>query len=266
MAVPVRSVVFATAEDLATQTALEIARGLRAAASAGRLYLLGCPSGRSATRTFRVLAEVVAERRIPVSGLVVVALDAYVQTVAGRFVPVPADRHHSCERYVTTEVVGPLNRGLRPPDRIPAAQIWVPGPDRPADLDARIREHGGMDLLILASGSGDGHVGFNGPGSARQSVTRVVRLEDSTRRDNLRTYPAFGSVGEVPTHGVTMGIATMADLAHRAVLLLPGAEKAAAFRRVRRCRDYDPEWPSSVVAACADGVVYADVSAAHGRD
>lgn len=263
---PVRSVVFASAEDLATQMALEIARGLRAAAAAGRRYLLGCPSGRSATRTFRVLAEVVAEQGLPVSGLVVVALDAYVQAAAGRLVPVPADRHHSCERYVATEIVGPLNRGLRPPDRIPSTQIWVPGPERPADLDARIREHGGMDLLILASGSGDGHVGFNGPGAARQSVTRVVRLADSTRRDNLRTYPAFGSVDAVPTHGVTMGIATMTDLAHRTVLLLPGAEKAAAFRHVRRCRDYDPEWPSSVVAACADGVVYADFSAAHGHE
>ena len=264
--VRVRSVVFASTADLATQVALEIARGLRGAASKDRLYLLGCPSGRSATQAFRALAGIVAEQRVPVAGLVVVALDAYVDSRAGGFTPVPADRHHSCERYVAAEIVGPLNRGLPPGDRVPAAQVWVPGPERPGDFDMRIRAHGGIDLLLLASGSGDGHVGFNGPGAPRESVTRVVPLAESTKRDNLRTYPDFRSIDQVPTHGVTMGIATMADLAHRALLLLPGREKAIAFERVSRCRDYDPEWPASVVAACDDGVVYADLSAARGHE
>jgi glucosamine-6-phosphate deaminase len=260
----VRSVVFATPRDLAIQLALEIARELRSAAAVGRPHLLACPAGRSALATYRALAGIVAEWRIPLGHLVVLSLDAYVTAGPGGFRHVAADLHYSCERFVAEQIVGPLNRGLPAPHRVPRRNVWLPSPDRPDDYDARIRRHGGIDLLIIASGSGDGHVGFNSPGAARETVTRLVALPESTRRDNLRTYPAFTSVDEVPAHGITMGIATMVDLSRRAVLVLPGAEKATAWRRVLDSRSYDAAWPASVVAACADGVVYADREAAAG--
>jgi glucosamine-6-phosphate deaminase len=244
--------VFPAGADLAVQLASEVLQGLAQAADEGRFYLLGCPAGRSGTETYRALARAAGDSKAPVHRLVLVALDAYVDADRGH---VPGDSPHSCFRYMREELVEPL-------ERVPLDQVWIPDPADPGSFDDRIRDHGGVDLFLLASGSGDGHVGFNSPGAARDSLTRIVELPLSTRRDNLRTYPDFGTVDRVPTHGVTVGIATIADLSKRAVLMLPGKEKATAFRRVQNATGYDSDWPVTVIYECPRAGLYADEAAA----
>jgi glucosamine-6-phosphate deaminase len=264
--------VFPTTADLAAQSAAEIAAGLREAADSGRRYLLGCPAGRSATDTFLALAATDAlaaadgASRLPVERLVLVALDAYVTENGSGWAHVDRDAPHSCVRYLRENLIDPIGRGRGGHDTLREDQIWVPDPGDPAGFDERIRDAGGVDLMILASGSGDGHVGFNSPGADRGSWTRIVELPLSTRTDNLRTYPDFGSVDRVPAHGVTIGPATIAELSKKAVLLLPGPEKAPAFNRIEQASGYDPEWPSTIVLECRNAAVYADVSAAGESD
>src|SRR3546814_6614956 len=64
---------------------------------------------------------------------------------------------------------------------------------------------GGLDLQILGIGR-TGHIGFNEPGSAPNSGTRLVTLDDLTRRDASRD---FGGKENVPTKAITMGIGTI---------------------------------------------------------
>jgi phosphomannomutase len=61
----------------------------------------------------------------------------------------------------------------------------------------------------------------------------------TTRIDNLRTYPYLGSLENVSAHGVTFGVDTLASSA-RTILILPGEEKATAYRRVSSVNQYDP--------------------------
>jgi glucosamine-6-phosphate deaminase len=255
-------VVFASAADLGNQLALEIVRGLQEARSAGRPYLLGCPAGRSGKSTYSALARIVGQRQMLLSSLFIISMDAYVTRRSERFIHVPRDQHHSCERFIHDEIVGPLNEGTTVGGRISDEHVWMPDPNDPWDYERRIESMGGIDLFILASGSTDGHVGFNPPGATRDSKTRIVALAESTRKDNLKTYPDFASVDSVPEYGVTVGISTIAELSRRAVLVLPGEEKAMAYQRVFGANGYDPTWPSSIVADCRDGVVYADRFAA----
>ncbi|TWT25367.1 glucosamine-6-phosphate deaminase [Planomicrobium sp. CPCC 101110] len=84
---------------------------------------------------------------------------------------------------------------------------------------------GPIDLQILGLGT-NGHIGFNEPGTEEDEETHCVKLADSTREDNARF---FGSIDEVPTHAITMGIRSI--LKSKEILLLAsGKSKAEAVK------------------------------------
>jgi glucosamine-6-phosphate deaminase len=168
------------------------------------------------------------------------------------YVGAPPDAHYSCLGFARRELAAPL--GLRP------EQVWVPDAERPAEYDERIANAGGVDLFLLASGTSDGHVAFVPPGSPHDGRTAVVEIAESTRLDNLATFPAFGSLDEVPTHGVSVGLGTIA--AARALrLVLHGAEKREATARLLELDEFDPEWPASIVHEHPDAEIWVDEEA-----
>ena len=138
----------------------------------------------------------------------------------------------------------------------------MPDAAAPADYDKQLEAAGGIDLFLLASGAGDGHIAFNPPGSARDSETRIVELAEQTRRDNLATFPDFSSLDEVPTHGVTIGIASIATLSAAAAMIVWGEGKRQAFNRLTSAEAYDPSWPATIVAECRSAEIHADRHAA----
>ena len=140
----------------------------------------------------------------------------------------------------------------------------MPDPAVAAGYDMRLADAGGIDLFLLASGAGDGHIAFNPPGSPRDSRSRVVELAAQTRRDNLATFPDFKSLDEVPTHGITIGIASIADLSKAATMIVWGEGKRAACRRISEAKAYDPSWPATIVVECRNAELHADRDAAHG--
>jgi glucosamine-6-phosphate deaminase len=189
--------------------------------------LLSCPGGRSLVSTYRALAESEAD----FSGTTIVMMDEYV--------PVPATSvHYSCRGFALREIAAPLG--------IPQERVWLPDPDAPEAYDERIEAAGGVDLFLLASGATDGHIAFLPPGSPLDGGTSVVRLADSTRRDNLASFPEFESVDDVPEHGVSVGLGTIAA-AKRLRLVLHGPDKRHAVERVLSLDRFDPSWPASLV-------------------
>ncbi len=95
------------------------------------------------------------------------------------------------------------------------------------EYEHAIRQAGGVDFQILGIGS-NGHIGFNEPGTSRESRTHVVELAEQTRGDNS-FY--FESNAHVPTHAVTQGIRTILD-ARSIVLLAFGAKKKDIIKRI----------------------------------
>lgn len=103
-------------------------------------------------------------------------------------------------------------------------------PDHQAEASAwehDLAAAGGIDLQLLGIGR-NGHIGFNEPGSPRDSRTRVIELHATTRED---AAAAFGGLAQVPAHALTMGVASILD-ARRIVLLAFGRSKAAMVRRM----------------------------------
>jgi glucosamine-6-phosphate deaminase len=210
----------------------------------GSRFLLGCPGGRSLRTTYAALAASGADLR----DLVVVMMDEYVVEGA---LPA-ADAHYSCAGFAQREIAGPLG--------VPAEHVWLPDPAEPEAYDARIAEAGGVDLFLLASGASDGHVAFLPPHSPRDGKTAVIELAESTRRDNVATFPEFRSFEEVPRHGVSVGVGTILA-ARRLRLVLHGAGKRDAVGRLLALDDFDPAWPASLVYAHTDSRILVDKEA-----
>jgi len=118
-----------------------------------------------------------------------------------------------------------------------------------------IKTLGGIDLQLLGIG-GNGHIGFNEPGSAFEKETHLVTLTEQTRQSNARF---FSSIDEVPTHAFTMGIKSIMS-ARKVLLLATGDAKAQAL--------YDsffgpvtPGVPASILQLHNDCIVIADEAA-----
>jgi glucosamine-6-phosphate deaminase len=216
----------------------------------GRRFVLGLPAGRTPRTTVDALAAAAAGGT-DLSGLEIVMMDEFVLPEATGFRPVDPTAPHSCRRFGEVEVRRRLGAGA----------LHVPDPADPAAYDELVAGLGGVDLFVLASGASDGHVGFNQPGSAVTSGTRVVGLGDELRRDNLGTFPSFGTLDAVPHHGITIGLGTIVDASKRAVLLLLGAEKARSAQRVTWRRHFDESWPATVIHECEGARIVADRAA-----
>lgn len=220
-------------------------------------YVVGFPAGRSATPVAAALNRLAHEQGVHVDGLQVVMMDEYVAGQAGQWKLLSPDTPHSCIGWAQRNLLAPLeDLGLRP------ANLIAPDPNEPEALEREVLALGGIDLFLLASGQGDGHVALNGPGTPRDASTRVVKLPESTRRDNVSTFPNLQSLADVPTYGVTIGTAELAELSHSVVMLLWGRNKAYAFDRVRQADSYDPLWPATIVHDCRNALIYADEEAA----
>ncbi len=229
----------------------------------GKRFLLGCPTGRTPRPVYDALARELSNSRQNMSHVVLVMMDEYLVPGESGLRYAADANEWSCHYFASVEIARKLNDHLPPPHRLPAESIWFPDPGDPDAYDARINDEGGIDFFILASGASDGHVAFNPPGSARDSITRIIQLTEDTRRDNLLTFPAFKTLASVPSHGISVGIATIAS-AREAVMIVWGAGKRRSLFRMMGSERYDPEWPATVIHECQGGEIIADAAAADG--
>ncbi|WP_141847356.1 glucosamine-6-phosphate deaminase [Humibacillus xanthopallidus] len=244
--------VLPTAQEVAERAARVVIEGVRAALASGRTEpVIGLATGSSPVGLYTVLAGAVEAGEVDFGRARGFALDEYVG--------LPPRHPESYREVLLREVCGPL--GL-PPERLhvpdgsgDSEEALAAGA---ADYERRIAEAGGVDVQILGIGA-NGHLGFNEPGSALTSRTRVKRLSERTRGDNARF---FDSLDAVPTHCVTQGLGTVLD-ARRLVLVASGAGKAAAVAAAVE-GPLSASCPASVLQWHADAVVVLDEAAAVG--
>jgi len=92
--------------------------------------------------------------------------------------------------------------------------------------EKKIDDLGGIDIQLLGIGR-TGHIGFNEPGSWETTTTRLVRLDNITRRDALKDFLLEEMV---PYRAITMGIKTILK-AKTIYLLAWGQHKAEILQR-----------------------------------
>lgn len=144
------------------------------------------------------------------------------------------DEYYPMKPTSSQSYVSFMKHGLFDHIDIELANIHIPDgtlsrKDIPAfclEYERKITALGGLDLQILGIGR-TGHIGFNEPGSAPNSGTRLVTLDDLTRRDASRD---FGGKANVPTKAITMGIGTIFK-AREIILMAWNTKKAAIIKK-----------------------------------
>ncbi|WP_462408854.1 glucosamine-6-phosphate deaminase [Neobacillus sp. Marseille-QA0830] len=124
-----------------------------------------------------------------------------------------------------------------------------------ARYEKLIEDHGGVDLQILGIG-GNGHIGFNEPGTAFSSNTHIVSLAPSTIKANARY---FKDAEEVPTQAITMGIATIMK-SKEILLLVSGEQKKQALANLLN-GVVTEDFPASVLKLHPNVTIIADQAA-----
>jgi glucosamine-6-phosphate deaminase len=199
-------VIAPSADDVAELAADIIARVVTSLGAP----VIGLATGSSPLATYQRLIEL-HQSGLSFAGASAATLDEYVGLPDGH----PESYRAVIRHELIDHIDLPLGR-LHSPD--------VHGPD----LAAACRAYDqtvvalGVDVQLLGIG-GDGHIGFNEPGSSLASRTRIKTLTDRTRNDNARF---FGSIDDVPRHVVTQGLGTIGDAAHL-VMIATGESKAA---------------------------------------
>ena len=242
-------VVSRTPEDTARTAADAVLGGLPH--DGGRPVVLGLANGSSPLGLYRELGRAVAEGRADFSAAHGFALDEYVGLPPGH----PEGYREVLLREVCG-VIGLAPERLAVPDGSGADLTTLVA--AAATYEARIRDLGGVDVQVLGIGA-NGHLGFNEPGSALSSRTRVKRLSERTRRDNARF---FRGIDDVPTHCVTQGLGTILA-ARRLVLVATGDAKADAVAAALE-GPLTASVPASVLQWHSETVVCLDEAAAAG--
>ena len=252
--------VLATPEAIGDEIGARILDRIAEARAAGHRFLLGCPTGRTPKPILAAMAARLAARAQDLSHVVLAMMDEYLVEGRDGLEWAPSDAPWSCHWFAEHEIAGKLNAALPERWRLRADAAWFPEPNDPAAYEARLAAAGGIDFFLLASGASDGHVAFNPPGSPRDSRTRVIPLSEETRRDNLQTFPTFGTLETVPHHGVSVGIATIVE-AREAVMVAWGAGKRETVSRMRAADRYDASWPATLIHECRSGEIVCDAAA-----
>lgn len=120
----------------------------------------------------------------------------------------------------------------------------------------KIKAAGGIDIQLLGIGS-NGHIAFNEPADIFPRASHVVKLKESTVKDNSRF---FNSIDEVPTKAVTMGIGSIMQ-AKKIIIIALGEKKAKAIKQLIS-GEVTPECPASMLQFHPDVTLMLDRGAA----
>lgn len=160
-------------------------------------------------------------------------------------------------------LTGWLNEVFLEPAHLPRRNIhFIPtraeDPRAAAErYDRDIAEAGGLGLAVVGLGP-NGHVGFNEPGSARESRTRIVDLTEESREQNAAYYEGQQTI---PPQAITMGLGTILE-ARRIVLIAAGDSKADILKAALE-GPVTPDVPASFLRTAGNRVrVIVDEAAA----
>jgi glucosamine-6-phosphate deaminase len=186
--------------------------------------VIGLATGRTMEPVYARFCELVAESKVSLAKTFFFMLDEYRG--------LPDDHPSSFKYYIQSHLLRPLG--------IPESQVAFPPAaalDGPERYEAFLRESNGVDLQLLGIGQ-NGHVGFNEPGSEKDSRTRFVRLTDETLEANRGQFTDV-----TPREALSMGIGTIRE-AKRLLLLATGTSKAEVIKHLLNHHD-DPGCPAT---------------------
>ena len=201
------------AGDASTFVAGQIAELIRQRTAAGEKCVLGLATGSTPVSVYNELVRLHQQEGLSFRNVVTFNLDEYY--------PMRSDALQSYVRFMWEHLFDHIDIE---PDNVHIPDGTLAETDVAQycrDYEWAISDAGGIDIQVLGIGR-TGHIGFNEPGSSRESRTRLITLDKVTRRDAASDF--FGEV-HVPRRAITMGVGTILE-ARQVYLLAFGEGKA----------------------------------------
>ena len=193
--------------------AKEIADLIRERAAEGKNCVLGLATGSTPVGVYNELVRLHREEGLSLANVVTFNLDEYY--------PMQPNELQSYVRFMREHLFDlvdiPKGNCHLPDGTLPVEQVA----DYCAWYEEQIAAAGGIDIQILGIGR-TGHVGFNEPGSGKDSRTRLITLDRVTRIDAASDF--FGQE-HVPRRAITMGVGSILS-ARKIIMLAFGEHKA----------------------------------------
>ncbi|MEN0111489.1 MAG: glucosamine-6-phosphate deaminase, partial [Planctomycetota bacterium] len=210
--------VFQHASSASKYVASQIAELIRSRAEEGKPCVLGLATGSTPTSVYAELVRLHREEGLSFAGVHTFNLDEYY--------PMEPAELQSYVRFMNEHLFDHID--------IDRANVHIPDGTLAeeevlahcAEYERAIADLGGIDIQVLGIGR-TGHVGFNEPGSGRESRTRMITLDKKTRQDAAGDF--FGEE-YVPRRAITMGVGTIME-ARQIYLLAFGEGKAKIVAR-----------------------------------
>jgi glucosamine-6-phosphate deaminase len=210
--------VYPSSAQASQSVAQELSQLIREKASRGEMAVLGLATGSTPTGVYEELIRLHRQEGLSFKNVITFNLDEYY--------PMEPDELQSYHRFMREHLFDHID--------IEPKNVHIPDGTLPreevgrycAAYERAIKEAGGLDFQILGIGR-TGHVGFNEPGSPRDSRTRLITLDRVTRMDAASDF--FGELN-VPRKAITMGVESILS-ARKVVLMAFGEHKAPVIQR-----------------------------------
>ncbi|WP_428390126.1 glucosamine-6-phosphate deaminase [Mucisphaera sp.] len=188
----------------------EIAELIRSRAAEGKTAVLGLATGSTPTGVYAELVRMHQEEGLSFKNVVTFNLDEYF--------PMQRNELQSYFRFMHEHLFDHVD--IDPKNvHIPDGTLTIEEvPHYCQSYEKAIEEAGGIDIQLLGIGR-TGHIGFNEPGSGKDSRTRLIWLDRKTRIDAASDF--FG-IENVPTKAITMGVGTI--LAAKRIIMMAFGE------------------------------------------
>jgi glucosamine-6-phosphate deaminase len=210
--------IYESAGEGSLAIAEEIAAQIRKKQAAGVPFVLGLIGGRSPQSLFRELVRMHRQEALSFHNVIVFNLYEFYPLSVAAFsnlsylkdyfldhVDIPPGQIHSPDGFMAKEDIH----------------------DFCLRYEQQIERLGGIDCMLLGIGYA-GNIGFNGAGTTTGATTRLVLLDNESRKGAAKI---FKSIDNVPAGVITVGIATILR-AKQIILLAWGDGKAPVIKRM----------------------------------
>lgn len=209
-------------------------------------FVLGLPTGSTPEPVYKRLVEAYQKRIITFRHVVSFNMDEYVGLPDTH----PQSYHFFMRKHLFDHV------------DMPDEQIYIPdgmSHDTSAaclDYERKIKSFGGIDIQLGGIGE-NGHLAFNEPGTAFDSLTHLQLLTQNTIQVNARF---FENLADVPTRALTIGLKTIFN-ARKVMILATGNKKAQAVCQ-SVCGPITTDCPASMLQSHKNAFMICDSAAA----
>ncbi|EIJ40832.1 glucosamine-6-phosphate deaminase [Galbibacter orientalis] len=195
----------------------EIAELIKEKQQEGKPCVLGLATGSSPIKVYEELVNLHKKGELSFHNVITFNLDEYY--------PMEPENRQSYYYFMHQHLFDHVD--INPENiNIPSGEISQEELDQYCiDYDLKIKQLGGLDFQLLGIGR-TGHIGFNEPGSHKNSGTRIITLDHVTRRDAASD---FNGIEYVPKKAITMGVSTIMK-AKRIIMLAWGHKKSAVVK------------------------------------